>query len=211
MVKERLPLFVRSDLYSQFKLCKILSSPPAKLATATAVPKESPTMSTGHQRHSSFPGCPENGFRGKLPASLGSTRASTPIVLRENRDLDYSLLDSKVAMGQFRRFLRDTVGEKYWFFWLDVERARYISRPIEQHRYGRYTYGQNLSMESYCYSNRLLRELRDKYLKAGGNFELPAETRKKMGVTKLSKLSMEHLDAIQSVLTEGLKNYWYVN
>ena len=69
----------------------------------------------------------------------------------------------------------------------------------------------NLPMKSYCYSNRLLRELRDKYLKAGGNFELPAETRKKMGVTKLSKLSMEHLDAIQSVLTEGLKNYWYVN
>ena len=63
----------------------------------------------------------------------------------------------------------------------------------------------------YCYSNRLLRELRDKYLKAGGNFELPAETRKKMGVSKLSKLSMEHLDTIQSVLTEGLKNYWYVN
>ena len=56
--------------------------------------------------------------------------------------------------------------------------------------------------------HRLLRELRDKYLKAGGNFELPTETRKKMGVTKLSKLSMGHLDAIQSVLTEGLKNYW---
>ena len=133
MVKERLPLFVRSDLYSQFKLCKILSSPPAKLATTTALPKGNPTVSPGHQRHSSFPGCPENGF-GKLFASLGSCRIPTPTVLRENKDLDYSLLDSKVAMGQFRRFLRDTVGEKYWFFWLDVERARYLSRPIEQHR-----------------------------------------------------------------------------
>lgn len=59
----------------------------------------------------------------------------------------------------------------------------------------------------YC-SNRLLRELRDKYLKAGGNFELPVETRKRMGVTKLSKLSMDHLNTVQSVLTEGLKNYW---
>ena len=58
------------------------------------------------------------------------------------------------------------------------------------------------------FSNRLLRELRDKYLKAGGNFELPVETRKKMGVLRLSKLSMDHLDTIQSVLTEGLKNYW---
>ena len=61
----------------------------------------------------------------------------------------------------------------------------------------------------YIYTaNRLLRELRDKYLKAGGNFELPTETRKKMGVTKLSKLSMGHLDVVQSVLTEGLKKYW---
>ena len=73
----------------------------------------------------------------------------------------------------------------------------------------------NPSIYSPCYTytvhltiHRLLRELRDKYLKAGGNFELPTETRKKMGVTKLSKLSMGHLDAIQSVLTESLKNYW---
>lgn len=135
MVKERLPLFVRSDLYSQFKLCKILSSPPAKLMTATAFPKEAPTLNPGHQRHSSFPGCPDNGF-GKLSASsFGNTRISSPTVLRENKDLDYSLLDNKVAMGQFRRFLRDTVGEKYWFFWLDVERARYLNKPVEQHRY----------------------------------------------------------------------------
>lgn len=63
-------------------------------------------------------------------------------------------------------------------------------------------------MHSYGFLNRLLRELRDKYLKAGGNFELPAETRKKMGVFRLSKLSMDHLDIIQSVLTETLKNYW---
>jgi len=54
----------------------------------------------------------------------------------------------------------------------------------------------------------LLRELRDKYLKVGGSFEVPAEIRNKMGITKLSKLSMDHLDSIQNVLTEGLKNYW---
>lgn len=54
----------------------------------------------------------------------------------------------------------------------------------------------------------MLRELRDKYLKAGSNFELPAETRQKMGIIKLSKLSMDHLDPIQRVLTEGLRNYW---
>ena len=133
MVKERLPLFIRSDLYSQFKLCKILSSPPAKLVTVAAFPKEIPTPSQGHQRHSSFPGCPENGF-GKFSAPFGSNRTLSPTVLGENKDLDYSLLDSKVAMGQFRRFLRETVGAKYWFFWLDVERARYLSKPIEQHR-----------------------------------------------------------------------------
>lgn len=133
MVKERLPLFIRSDLYSQFKLCKILSSPPAKLVTVAAFPKEIPTPSHGHQRHSSFPGCPNNEF-GKFTAPFGSSRTLSPTVLGENKDLDYSLLDSKVAMGQFRRFLRGTVGEKYWFFWLDVERARYLSKPIEQHR-----------------------------------------------------------------------------
>jgi len=55
---------------------------------------------------------------------------------------------------------------------------------------------------------RLLRELRDKYLKAGGNFELPAETRKQMGITKLSKLSVDHLNTIQKVLTDALRSYW---
>ena len=132
-MKERLPLFIRSDLYSQFKLCKILSSPPAKLVAVAALPKEIPTLSHGHQRHSSFPGCSDNVF-GKFPAPFGSSRTLSPTVLGENKDLDYSLLDSKVAMGQFRRFLRGTVGEKYWFFWLDVERARYLNKPIEQHR-----------------------------------------------------------------------------
>ena len=133
MVKERLPLFVRSDLYSQFKLCKILSSPPAKLVTVAALPKESPAPSHDHQRHSSFTGCPENGF-GRSSVPSGGNKALSPTVSEANKGLDYSLLDSKVAMGQFRRFLRETVGEKYWFFWLDVERARYLSKPIEQHR-----------------------------------------------------------------------------
>lgn len=121
-----------SDLYSQFKLCKILSSPPPKIVIVEAFPKDIPTTtSPGHQRHLSFPGCPENV---KLSAPGGSTRTSNPTVVRENRGLDYSLLDSKVAMRQLRRFLQGTIGEKYWFFWLDVERARYLSKPIEQHR-----------------------------------------------------------------------------
>lgn len=101
--------------------------------TVVALPKEVPSLNPGHQRHSSFPGCPESSF-GKLPASFGSAKPSSPVVSRENKDLDYSLLDSKVAMGQFRRFLQGTAGEKYWFFWLDVERARYLSKPIEQQR-----------------------------------------------------------------------------
>lgn len=140
MVKERLPLFVRSDLYSQFKLCKILSSPPAKLVVVEAFPKVNPTLSPGHQRHSSFPGCSGDSFGILFP--LGNTRTVNPTVLRENRDLDYSLLDSKVAMGQLRRFLRGTVGEKYWFFWLDVERAKYLNKSIEQHRLVGTTYRQ---------------------------------------------------------------------
>jgi len=134
VVKERLPLFARSDLYSQFKLCKILSSPPAKLVVVEAFPtKGNPTLSPGHQRHSSFPGCAADNF-GAFSFPIGNNRTVNPTVLRENRDLDYSLLDSKVAMGQFRRFLRGTIGEKYWFFWLDVESAKYLSKPLEQHK-----------------------------------------------------------------------------
>lgn len=120
-------------MYSQYKLCKILSSPPAKLVSVAAFPKEASTLSPGHQRHSSYPGCPEYGF-GKLSATVGNSRSSMPTILSENRELDYSLLNSKVAMGQFCRFLRGTVGEKYWFFWLDVERARYLNKSVDQHR-----------------------------------------------------------------------------
>lgn len=119
-------------MYSQFKLCKILSSAPAELVTTAALSKETP--STRHQRNSSFPGCQVNSL-GKPPSSFGSTRLSAPAVLRENRDLDYSVLNSRVAMTQFRRFLRETIGEKYLFFWLDVERAQYFHKPVDQHRF----------------------------------------------------------------------------
>ena len=132
VVKERLPLFIKSDLYFQYKLCKILSSPSGRVAKVETSSKPPVTFGLGHRRQSSFPGGPDSKFgRFIEPADI---KPLSTILLREGQDLDYSLLDSKVSMGQFRRFLRGTAGEKYWFFWLDVERARYLSKPIEQLR-----------------------------------------------------------------------------
>jgi len=129
VVKERLPLFIKSDLYSQYKLCKILSSPSGRIAKVETSTKPPPTFELGHRRQSSFPGSSDS----KLGRFIEAADIN-PILLREGHDLNYSMLDSKVSMGQFRRFLRGTAGEKYWFFWLDVERARYLSKPIEQLR-----------------------------------------------------------------------------
>lgn len=122
---------MKSDLYSQYKLCKILSSPSGRVARVeTSSKPPMVTFGLGHRRQSSFPGSTDS----KLLEPF-DIKPLSPMLLREGQDLDYRMLDSKVSMGQFRRFLRGTAGEKYWFFWLDVERARYLSKPIEQLRY----------------------------------------------------------------------------
>ena len=53
---------------------------------------------------------------------------------------DLQLLASKSAMGALWRFLRGKAGERNWLFWLDAERVKYCSKPIDQKRYSEHVH-----------------------------------------------------------------------
>ena len=61
------------------------------------------------------------------------------------------------------------------------------------------------------HGNRLLREVRDRYLHSGSPLELPAETRNRLRVSKTTRLTLPQLKELQLFMLQGLRDYWYVS
>ena len=50
-------------------------------------------------------------------------------------DEDLAFLSTKSGMNALWKFLRGTMGERNWLFWLDAEHVKYYTKPIDQRRY----------------------------------------------------------------------------
>ena len=120
---------MKSDLFSEFKLCKVLTAVryTANKGVWSGVIEGERVI--GRRRSQSAVGkilcvyCKETDsnllFIDPLPPVPG---------------LSPNVLSSKRGMGLFWRFLQGTAGEKNWLFWLDSERIKYCSSQQEKMR-----------------------------------------------------------------------------
>ena len=220
MTQHRLPLFLRSDLYSEYKLCKLLTIRnttrtsvntdtdtlrPQKSQSATRLPTSKKThtelLSKGSSSAVCLPSLSPHGDHKDSPL-LGSTPPSSTalsyvsgsksdievgskaqqqrndghlmslnqqkllqkqlpvdvpcIVLDDDSPEkaggrsggrstvkgsmrmtteDFKFIGTKSGMSALWKFLRGTMGERNWLFWLDAERVKYYTKPIDQQRY----------------------------------------------------------------------------
>lgn len=223
VTQHRLPLFLRSDLYSEYKLCKLLmvytlehnvtsivntdTLRPQKSQSATRLPSRKIVHAELQSKGSSSAVClPSLSPRGDCEESppLGSTlssstalshisvsksdielgskgqqqqRSSGSLVSLSQQKLlqkqvnlspdvpcivlddgspektggkgsrsvvkdtvkmtaeDFEFIGTKSGMSALWKFLRGTMGERNWLFWLDAERIKYHIKPIDQQRY----------------------------------------------------------------------------
>ena len=165
VAEHRLPLFLRSDLLFEYKLCKFLTSSMASKTTHTTsgtLPTLSHSAQAIPRRHSlaSLPqGVSSPHHTTTIPISRSNSTLMTdrhPRVSFQTRRHRWSVslqptglpplasdhlcneecdvLDSKVGMSSFRRFLEGKAGERSWLFWLDAERVKHAIKPTEQQR-----------------------------------------------------------------------------
>ena len=120
-----------------------------------------------------------------------------------------SVISTKQGMYSLWRFLQGTAGERSWLFWLDAERLKYCSSKQEQSWLDRVTHFSIVYCLTLLYS--LLRTLRERYLTPGAPLELPADTRFRVGVTRLELGGVTNVQSLQNMMSDNLKHYWYVN
>ncbi|XP_070556314.1 regulator of G-protein signaling 22-like isoform X2 [Ptychodera flava] len=97
-------------------------------------------------------------------------------------------LSNKKGIDAFQKFLAGNAGEKNWFFWLDVDRARQIDDDDILTNY--------------------LGQMREKYIHAGGDCELSKEVVANLGLADNLHWTMENLIQAQYKMVEPLLLYW---
>ena len=225
MTQHRLPLFLRSDLYSEYKLCKLLTVHtleqrdttasvstdtlrPQKSQSATRLPSKKthaellsskssssavclPSLSPRSDHEDSASTLPSSTALGHISGSKsdielgskgqqqqqqrssGSLKSPSQQKLLQNQlvvDIPWIVLDeespekvegrstssrsttvkgsimrmtaedfdfigTKSGMSALWRFLRGTMGERNWLFWVDAERVKYYTKPVNRQRY----------------------------------------------------------------------------
>ena len=176
-MKERVPLFLNSDLYAEYRLCRQLDGSLAGKSLSSQNPKsqqcqeESPLNIPEQQ-----PACLDN----------RCDQSSTSSV--EDISTTSQLFDSLVMVKKFKKFLCDKTGERNWLFWIDAERLKCLS-----------------SVEGEM---RLLKQMRDKYIRSGSPYQLPAEVIQKFGICQTSQFSQNNLESLQKAMFEALQKYW---
>ncbi|ELU18295.1 hypothetical protein CAPTEDRAFT_185777 [Capitella teleta] len=97
-------------------------------------------------------------------------------------------LNNKKGIEHFKKFLRATPGEKNWWFWVDIEKARSIEDTEE------------LAM--------FLSAMRERYTNSGSALELSIESKCELGLVEASHWNIDKLKAIHLRMAEPLLVYW---
>ncbi|XP_013368280.1 PREDICTED: regulator of G-protein signaling 22 [Chinchilla lanigera] len=97
-------------------------------------------------------------------------------------------ISNRKEFENFKSFMRGTLGERYWWLWMDIERLKVLKDPGRHQRH--------------------LEKMKKCYLVSSGECYLSAEILSKLNLLDGSQWTEEHLKTIQSEVIKPLLLYW---
>nr|AAG49397.1 PRTD-NY2 [Homo sapiens] len=97
-------------------------------------------------------------------------------------------IGNRKEFERFKKFIRGTLGERYWWLWMDIERLKVLKDPGRHQRH--------------------LEKMKKCYLVSNGDYYLSAEILSKFKLLDGSQWNEEHLRNIQSEVLKPLLLYW---
>nr|XP_045751543.1 regulator of G-protein signaling 22 [Mirounga angustirostris] len=97
-------------------------------------------------------------------------------------------IGNRKEFERFKKFIKDTLGERYWSLWMDIERLKVLKDPRRHQRH--------------------LEKMKKCYLVSNGDCYLSAEILSKFKLLDASQWNEEHLRNIQAEVVKPLLLYW---
>ncbi|XP_045416357.1 regulator of G-protein signaling 22 [Lemur catta] len=97
-------------------------------------------------------------------------------------------IGNRKKFERFKKFVKGTLGERYWWLWMDIERLKVLNDPGRLQRH--------------------LEKMKRCYLVSSGEYYLSAEILSKFKLLDGSQWTEEHLKNIQSEVVKPLLLYW---
>ncbi|XP_007933073.2 regulator of G-protein signaling 22, partial [Orycteropus afer afer] len=97
-------------------------------------------------------------------------------------------IGNRKEFERFKKFIKGTLGERYWWLWMDIERLK-VLKDSERHQ-------------------RHLEKMKKCYLVSSGDCYLSLEILSKLKLLDGSQWNEEHLKSIQSEVVRPLLLYW---
>ncbi|XP_053915959.1 regulator of G-protein signaling 22 isoform X7 [Cuculus canorus] len=89
---------------------------------------------------------------------------------------------------RFKKFIKGTLGERYWWFWMDIERLKALKDTTRQ--------------------QRQLSKMKKLYLLSSGDYFLSSEVLLRLGLLHGDRWNTDHLRRIQPEVVKPLLLYW---
>ncbi|XP_027435403.2 regulator of G-protein signaling 22 isoform X8 [Zalophus californianus] len=97
-------------------------------------------------------------------------------------------IGNRKEFERFKKFIKDTLGERYWSLWMDIERLKVLKDPGRHQRH--------------------LEKMKKCYLVSNGDCYLSAEILSKLKLLDASQWNEGHLRNIQAEVVKPLLLYW---
>ncbi|XP_012781065.2 regulator of G-protein signaling 22 [Ochotona princeps] len=123
-------------------------------------------------------------------ASLSSKNESIGPESRADWCISHRAYDigNRKEFERFKKFIKGTLGERYWWLWMDIERLKVLKDPGRLHRH--------------------LEKMKKCYLVSSGDYYLSAEVLSKFKLSDGAQWTGEHLKNIQCEVLKPLLLYW---
>ncbi|XP_043736398.1 regulator of G-protein signaling 22 [Cervus elaphus] len=97
-------------------------------------------------------------------------------------------IGNRKEFERFKKFLKGTLGEKYWWLWMDIERLKVLKNPGRHQRH--------------------IEKMKKCFLVSSGDYYLSAQVLSKFKLLDGSQWNEEHLKKIQTEVVKPLLLYW---
>ncbi|XP_037658492.1 regulator of G-protein signaling 22 isoform X4 [Choloepus didactylus] len=97
-------------------------------------------------------------------------------------------IGNRKEFERFKKFIKGTLGERYWWLWMDIERLKVLKDPGRHQRH--------------------LEKMKKCYLVSSGDCYLSPEILSKLKLLEGAQWNEEHLKSIQSEVVKPLLLYW---
>ncbi|XP_060249875.1 regulator of G-protein signaling 22 isoform X12 [Ovis aries] len=99
-------------------------------------------------------------------------------------------IGNRKEFERFKKFLKGTLGEKYWWLWMDIERLKVLKNPGRHQRH--------------------IEKMKKCFLVSSGDYYLSAEVLSKFKLLDGSQWNEEHLKKIQTEVVKPLLLYCFI-